>query len=229
VAFGQGGPRAFLKHRPRELQEILSSGEAVALVDLDGSSNRLPNSGRGRGDAGSPSSRLMLGETTLGRYVERVTEALAGLTSSGLVNDKRVTLWGESFAEPNQSGARLGVPLELSQPRLAEPMGAHVALLCALLNKDVYAVRARGGLVGYRSLLSSPFVHVPYDVVVPGALTAGDLVDVVAALAPRKVTLEAMVDGLDRKTSLKEANKAYEVARKAYRDAKAEEALVIRD
>ena len=90
-------------------------------------------------------------------------------------------------------------------------------------------MRARGGLVGYRSLLSSPFVHVPYDVVVPGALTAGDLVDVVAAIAPRKVTLEAMVDGLNRKVTLKDANKAYEIARKAYKDAKAEEALVIRE
>ncbi len=56
----------------------------------------------------------------------------------------------------------------------------------------------RGGLTGYQSLLQSPFCYVPHDVVVPGALTAGDLCDVAAALAPRPLRLEGLVDGLNR-------------------------------
>src|SRR5262249_34733879 len=147
----------------------------------------------------------------------------------GDVDGKRITLWGESFAAANEDGAHLRVPLELTQPRLAEPLGAQVALLCALFHKGVIAVRARGGLVSYRALLDSPFVHVPYDAIVPGALTAGDVVDVVAALAPRKVTLEGVVDGMNRKVTAKEAAKAFALARRAYQGAKAEEKLVIEE
>jgi hypothetical protein len=39
---------------------------------------------------------------------------------------------------------------------------------------------------------------VPHDALVPGALTAGDLCDVAAALAPRPLRLEGLVDGQNR-------------------------------
>ena len=85
-----------------------------------------------------------------------------------------------------------------------------------------------GGLVSFRSLLDSQFVHVPYDAVVPGALTVGDVADIVAALAPTtEVTLSGMVDGLNRRVSAKDAEAAFAVARKAYRDAKAGDKLKI--
>jgi dienelactone hydrolase len=227
VAIGQGGPRAFLRQRHGEIAALLKD-EAVLLVDLGGAGDRMPGQDRGRGGAGLPSSRLMLGEVTLGEHVRAVQVALLELRKSGEIDEKRITLWGESFSAANEDGMHLRAPLEHAQPRLAEPMGAHVALLVALFDKDVSAVRARGGLVGYRSLLDSPFVHVPYDVIVPGALTAGDLVDVVAALAPRKVTLEEMVDGLNRRVPAKEAAKAYAIALGAYKEAKAEDKLVIK-
>lgn len=40
------------------------------------------------------------------------------------------------------------------------------------------------GVAGYRSILESRFGYVPYDVVVPGVLTVGDLPDVTAAPVP---------------------------------------------
>jgi hypothetical protein len=102
-----------------------------------------------------------------------------------------------------------------------------VALLAALDDEKVSSVRVRGGLVGYQSLLSSPFCHVPYDIVVPGALTTGDLCDVVAALAPRRVRLEGLVDSLNQKVPAKEVERIYKRARDAYRKAKAAENLQI--
>ena len=56
----------------------------------------------------------------------------------------------------------------------------------------------RGGLASYRSVLDSPFCFVPFDAIVPGALTVSDLADVAAALAPRPVRIEASVDGWNR-------------------------------
>jgi hypothetical protein len=171
----------------------------------------------------------MLGQPPLGEQIRRLERALSCLTQWGGVDKGRITVWGDSFSEPNPPGRRLDIPLDLTQPRLAEPLGARLALLSALIDDRVWAVRARGGLVSHRSLLARPFVHVPYDAVVPGAATAGDLADVVAALAPRKVILEGMVDGLNRKVPLKEVEKAFEPARKAYREAKAEDKLRLRE
>jgi hypothetical protein len=52
-----------------------------------------------------------------------------------------------------------------------------------------------------RSVLASQFVHIPHDVVVPGALTAGDIPDLVAWLEPLPVRVEGMVDGTNRRVS----------------------------
>jgi dienelactone hydrolase len=229
VAFGQGGPRAFLKERSAELAKLLAAGTAVALVDLGGMSNQPPGPARGRqtGATSVASSEQMLGSTMLGRYLGALLRTLARLRRVKGLDPDRITLWGESFAPANAVDSRLEVPLELPQPHLAEPMGLTVALLAALFDDKVHAVRARGGLVGYSSLFSSAFCHVPYDVVVPGVLTVGDLADVVAELAPRPVRLEGLVDGLNRKVPIREAEKAYALAREAYGKAKAAEKLVI--
>ena len=113
-----------------------------------------------------------------------------------------MALWGESFAPTNPAGRDLAVPLDADPfPHQAEPLGGLLALLGALFEDDVSAVSVRGGLTGYESLLQSPFFYVPHDALVPGALTAGDLCDLAAALAPRPLRVEGLVDGLNRKAS----------------------------
>ena len=74
---------------------------------------------------------------------------------------------------------------------------------------EVAAVYVRGGLSGYRSLLDSPFCFVPYDALIPGALTAGDLSDVAGVLANRSLRLEGLVDGFNRAMSPEAARKQY--------------------
>jgi hypothetical protein len=80
----------------------------------------------------------------------------------------------------------------------AEPLGGLLALLGALYEDGVRVVAARHGLVAYQSILESPFVNVPYDIVVPGVFDAGDLGDVAASLAPRPLLLEELVDARNR-------------------------------
>jgi hypothetical protein len=85
------------------------------------------------------------------------------------------------------------------EPDHAEPLGAALALLAGLFDGDIKAVVARGGLVSVRSVLDSPFICVPHDFVVPGLLTAGDLPDVAASIAPRPLRVEGLVDGTNRR------------------------------
>jgi hypothetical protein len=139
-------------------------------------------------------TELMLGQTTLGSQLRDLRSVLAWLREHKDVDGKRMMVWGVSFAPVNAKDAVVAVPLDAEQPRLAEPTGAVLALLAGLFEDDLVGVAACGGLTDYAALLKSPFIHVPFDAIVPGALTAGDLSEVAKALSGR-VLIDAPVDG----------------------------------
>src|SRR5262249_18413176 len=85
----------------------------------------------------------------------------------------------------------------------------------------------RGGLAGYHGLLGSPFCYVPHDAVVPGAMTAGDLCDVAAALAPRPLRLAGLVDGCNRRVAADRLAEGYAPVRGAYATANARGRFVL--
>jgi len=89
------------------------------------------------------------------------------------------------------------------------------------------AVYARGGLVGFQSALSSPFLYLPHDIVIPGALTAGDLSALAAGLAPRPLAVVGLVDGLNRAAEPNGVEAAYTQTRQAYEAVKARDRLVV--
>jgi hypothetical protein len=72
-------------------------------------------------------------------------------------------------------------------------------------------------IAGYQSVLRDRFCYVPHDVIVPGALTAGDLGDVAATLAPHPLRLEALVDGRNCPLSAQEIQRIFEPTLQAYR------------
>ena len=108
-----------------------------------------------------------------------------------------------SPAEANAPGTNFHVPRDSDDdlPAQAEPLGGLLALLVALHEDDpsVRAVYSRGGLATFRSVLQGHMVLIPHDVVVPGILTVGDLPDIAAALAPRPLRQDGLVDGLNRR------------------------------
>ena len=204
IGLAQHGKRAFLQQRADEIAELLAAGVVVCLPDLRGTGETLPgDDSRGRGSSGTSlsSSELMLGQTLLGARVRDVRSVLRFLRSRSDVDSRRIALWGESFAKPNARDANLAVPLDATQPQLAEPLGGLVALFTALFEEDIQAVAVRGSLVSFHALLESPFCHVPHDVIVPEAHTAGDLSDVAASLAPRFMRLSDLVDGQNRQVT----------------------------
>jgi hypothetical protein len=75
-------------------------------------------------------------------------------------------------------------------------------------------------IAGYASVLRDLFCYVPHDVVVPGALTAGDLPDIAAALAPRPLRIETLVDGRNCQLTPEQSREFFDPTIRAYRSSK---------
>ncbi len=211
VAVAQGGKQGFLKERSAELAALLKGNIAVCLPDLRGTGETRPDSGRSwrSGSTDVAATELMLGRTLVGLRVRDLRSVLRFVRSRSDLDAKRIGLWGDSFAPINAPDRRFEMPMEVDgQPTLAEPLGGLAALFGAFYEPGVAAVYIRGGLTGYRSVLDSPFCFFPYDAMIPGALTAGDLRDVAATLTPR-IRLEGLVDGFNRRVAVETARLLY--------------------
>jgi hypothetical protein len=77
--------------------------------------------------------------------------------------------------------------------------------------------------------LTSQFVQIPHDVVVPGLLQRADLPDLAAALAPRPVQISQLVDGLHRRQSVRATQEIHQPVADACRAARAPEQFSIAD
>jgi hypothetical protein len=231
VAFAQHGKQAFLKHRSDAIAELLSNGVAVCLPDLRGTGETQPaGDTRGRSSASTSlsSTELMLGQTLLGSRLRDLRSVLRYLRSRPELDPNRLALWGDSFAPANPMDRNMAVPLDAERlPDQAEPLGGLLALFGALFEEQVQAVHAQGGLAGYHTLLESPFCYVPHDAVVPGALTAGDLDDVAAALAPRPLRLAGLVDGRNRLVAADRLARTFASTQAAYSAAPASGRFVL--
>lgn len=202
LALAQGGKERFLSQRSDELAALLRSGVAVCLADVRGVGETAPGSARGPGSMDLAATELMLGNTLLGAQLKDARTVFAYLARRPDIDAQRMALWGDSFAGVNPErilpyeslNVRLG-PRTLHQ---AEPLGGLLVLLTALYEQGARAVAVHRGLSSYLSVLQDRFCYVPLDVVVPAILEAGDIPDVVAALAPRAVLLEGLVDGRNR-------------------------------
>lgn len=216
VVFAQGGIQALLKERAEALAALQAEGIGVCLAQFRGMDSR---EGRGRtsGSTSLSATEDMLGATVLGHQLRELRELLAHLRRHDNIDPKRIALWGESLAPVNPPDRPVEVPHDADKmPSLAEPGAGLLALLGTLFEDDVRGVYVKGGLLSYRSLLASPFVHVPHDAVIPGALTVCDVDGLVAALIPRQVLLEGMVTGLNQRPTLEALDHAARLTRGFY-------------
>lgn len=211
----QGGKAAFLKHRAEAIAALLEHGVAVCLPDLRGTGETSPGSDRGQGAWATSiaTSELMLDSTLIGARLRDLRSVIAALRTRDDVDAARLAVWGDSFAAVNGSDRDLKIPLRVSdQPAIAEPLGGMLALLLPLYEKDVRGVYVRGGLTAFASALDSQFVYLPHDVVVRGAIPAGDLPGL-AAVSPVPLRLEALVTGVNQRADQKSLDITYSAAR----------------
>lgn len=220
--FAQEGAHAFLAARSQGIADLLHAHIGVLLINWQGTGVARPSEGRGRSSwaASLASSVGLLGHSLGGWRINETRNTLHGaLRDFGAVVDpERILIWGESLARPNSPDDPVAVPQDLSQPRLAEPFAATLASILALDRSAAgcMAVVARGGLVNYRSVLNSPFVHVPHDALPINVFRAGDLPDVWAHLSPKPLRLEGLVDGTNRRVTGERLDKELRPVKAAY-------------
>jgi dienelactone hydrolase len=223
VTFAQEGKRELLRQHGEGIAALVEGGAAVCLPDLRGTGETRPGASRGRTSTATTisSTELMLGQTLVGSRLRDLRSVLRYLRNRSDLDAGRIALWGDSLAPANAEGQRLDVPLDADKfPNQAEPLGGLLALFGALYEPEIKAIYAQGGLFSYQELLHSYFCYLPHDAVVPGALTAGDLTDVAAMLAPRPLRLEGLVDGRNRKVGNEALRSSLESAHIAYRGAR---------
>jgi cephalosporin-C deacetylase-like acetyl esterase len=233
VGLAQAGKQAFLRQRADALAELLNGGVAVCLPDVRGTGESRPaDASRRHGGASTTLSATewLLGQTLVGARLRDLRSVLRYLRTRADLAPGRVALWGDSLAPPNPPDRNLAVPLDADPfPDQAEPLGGLLALFGTLYEDDIRVVYAHGGLVSYQSLLQGPFCYVPHDALIPAALTVGDLPEVTAALAPRPLRLEGMVDGLNCRVPADVLEKRLAPARAAYHSLQADAHLLVEE
>ena len=230
VALAQAGKEGFLKHRSGQLAELVRGRSMVCLPDVRGTGESKAGTSRGRtsSDGNLSVNLLMFDQTMLGQRLRDLRAVLGYLRGRKDVDPNRISLWGDSLAPVNPPDTEFNVPHGVDRrPHQSEPLGGLLALLGALLDDRIPRVYVHGGLSSYRSVLTSPHVYIPHDVVVPGVLQAGDLCDVAAALAPRPLRIDGLVDGLNRRLPAELARREYAPALESYRRAGAEQRIVV--
>ena len=220
VMVAQAGKARLLRERSAAVAELLAGGAAVCLPDVRGTGETGPGPdprGRTGRAADWSQAEFMLGRTLLGERLRDLQSVVRHLRGRTDIDARRVALWGDSLAAPNPPGRKLEVPSDANEsPEYAEPLGELLALLGRSTTTMFRAIYAGGGLTGFRSCLRSPFCYTPADAIVPGATTAGDLGEVAAALAPRPVRLDRLVDGLNRAATADDIARAFDPAVAAY-------------
>jgi len=232
VGVAQQGKEAFLRERADEIAGLLAAKVVVCLPDVRGTGETRPGDLHAcQGPAIRASmDELMLGRTLLGLQLSDLRSVLWYLGQEAAVDIRRLALWGDSFAPinppdlviPEQNGKRTDNPADWPDepygPAIAEPLGGLLALLGGLFEDNVKAVLVRRCLAAFASTFSFYYFYVPADCVVPGALTEAEICDTAAALAPRHVRLEGLVDACNRAVSEDGMNALFAPTREAYAD-----------
>ena len=218
VGVAEGGKAVFLKHRADELAALLGRGVAVCLPDLRATGETDPDGdpGRHKKTTSPSSSYLMVGETFVGSRLRDLRAVLRFLRTRRDLDAGRLALWGDSIAPVNTAPFDDHPEADNVWPPEARPLGGLMALFGALFEEGVRAVLVRRGLVAFESVLCSHFCYVPHDTIIPEALTAGDLCDIAAALAPIPLRLEGLVTGRNCEVTAPELRRWLEPTRQAY-------------
>jgi dienelactone hydrolase len=204
VAVSEGGKESLLTNRQQDLQALLERGKAVCLPDVRGTGETSPDSRRGpeSEEISAAGTELMFGNTLVGARLKDLRTVLAWMETRSDLDAKRMAVWGDSPAPPNPMHMlfdeapnwQMGPQIE----QQAEPLGGLLAVLAGLYEDKVRAIAVQGGLIGFFSVLEDRFVYVPGDTIVPGILECGDIAELIAALAPRPILLQGLVDGRNR-------------------------------
>ena len=158
-------------------QSLAVRGYPVCAADLRGVGDLAPEFGRGSPGYTRPHeseedyawASLILGRSLLGQRVADILALVAGLRKHTALGSRHIVV---------AARGKITVP----------------AAFAAALDKDISELYLAGGLVSFRSIVDAEAYSHSFANFVPGLLRHTDLPDVVASLAPRRVTLAGAVD-----------------------------------
>lgn len=134
---------------------------------------------------------LMVGKTMVGMRIDDILRGIDLLSEKGLLIGGKCLGYGKGFA-------------------------AAELLHAAVMDERISELVIDGGLLSYASIGRTPIHRQIFDSVIPGVLGHYDLPDLVAALAPRPVTLLGLRSPLGNQVFKREVRAEYKYAEAAY-------------
>jgi dienelactone hydrolase len=191
-----------------EIDDLVGSGHAVLAVALSGLEEMRPDgsgySGRWFGNEKLAWLAMMVGKPLPGMRIEDTLRAIE------VLEKRRLMPHGECIGY-----ARGAAPvLDL--------------LHAAVLDRRIASVTAEGGLLSFSSMARTAIHYRLLESVAPGVLHHYDLPDLVAAVAPRPVTLANLRWPAGAAATLRDSAREYAYAESAYRTRKAAEQMQLR-
>ena len=179
-----------------DLAEFGRLGYTVLAIRPSGIGERDVNGaapwGHWFGNESLPWLALMVGRPLAGLRIQDILRGVEVLRERGLLPGGECTAFGK--------GRTLTADL----------------LHAAVLDKRIGALALEDSLVSYAALARSPIHEGIFDLVIPGVLGRYDLPDLVAAIAPRPISLVSFKSALDKPVLLPEVRKEYQRAAAAY-------------
>ncbi len=194
-----------------EAEQLVRSGMVVLSIDARGFGETHVNTEVNSeefhhyfGDFRDAMTALLVGKTMVGMRVLDITRAVDLLSARRDVDRDKIYVYGKKG-------------------------GAVPALYAAVLDRRISKLVLEGMLSSYDSVVESKIHRQVLESVVPGALKFYDLPDLVATLAPRKVSIVSSADPVGHALPANAVRKQYSRAVDAYRQMGMERAIHIRD
>jgi cephalosporin-C deacetylase-like acetyl esterase len=194
-----------------EAEQLVRSGMIVLSIDARGFGETQVNTGLNSeefnhyfGDFRDAMTALLVGKTMVGMRVLDITRAVDLLSARRDVDRDRIYVYGKKG-------------------------GAVPVLYAAVLDHRIRKVVLEGMLSSYDSVVENKIHRQVLESVVPAALKFYDLPDLVASLAPRKVSIVSGTDSLGHELPANTVRKEYSHAVEAHEQMGKEQDLHIRD
>ncbi len=194
-----------------EAEQLVTSGMIVLSIDARGFGETQFNTEANSegfnhyfGDFRDAMTALLVGKTLAGMRVLDITRAVDLLSARRDVDRDKILGYGKKG-------------------------GAVPALYAAVLDHRIRKIVLEGMLSSYDSVVENRIHRQMLESVVPGALKFYDLPDLVATLAPRKVSIVSATDSLGHELPANTVRKEYRHAVEAYGQMGVEPAIDIRD
>jgi len=192
-----------------DAEQLVTLGMVVLSIDARGFGETQVNSGINStefahyfGDFRNTMTALLVGKTMIGMRTLDITRAVDLLSARSDVDRTKIYLYGKKA-------------------------GSVPALHAAVLDARIHKVVLEGMLSSYDSVVENKIHRHVFESVVPGALKFYDLPDLVATLAPRKVSIVSGTDPLGHEMPANAVRNEYKRAVDAYRQMGVERAIHI--